>query len=410
MESETRSFIIDGLSDGYIYIDKMPGLAAKKAAYNLFKKNDRKKKIIFSLREMTKGRKKTIYTYTALKEKLNKDSKIYKIIIKKSDSDNRSLNKKGGFIFYDNRNYGHINEKDPILAPDVEWFGVDLWPLEERPISGDWFYNTRDHNEKNEILRIYDKDVLKKIPYIDGKLKNPVTGKIWTEGSLARFTLDDNNSKSDNIFTAVKKLKLHDVQNFLDKGVDPNSRTLEGYNVIDTLINTTYRKRKSIPILKLLIDRGAEIYNSLYTICSSEDYDYFQFVLDMKVDMYTYKKDDYGRKINLLETAITVGDQNHLNMVGAYNLNNLYYVNPDGNTLLHIVVMDSKMFDPQNINLKVSFLYVNRFHKNNEGKTAYEIAINKLKDHIFTDANDEDLVRHAISLIKPEKQGGKNKY
>lgn len=117
MTSKKRSFIVEkspGLfSSGVRYTGSTPGTVAKKVANDLLK-NHNSKKLSFSLRETTKGGKKTIYEYTALKEKLNKPQKdifkTHKIIVKKGGANNN--------------NYG-IDKYMPSLIKEITKFNLD---------------------------------------------------------------------------------------------------------------------------------------------------------------------------------------------------------------------------------------------------------------------------------------------
>jgi len=102
MTSEKRIFTVE--DSGGRYTGKTPGAAAKKAANNLFKRDPDKKQITFSLRDMTRGGKKGIFSYIARKEVLQSPQIVtiagkeisikHKIYIKKggsqSDSDNEN--------------------------------------------------------------------------------------------------------------------------------------------------------------------------------------------------------------------------------------------------------------------------------------------------------------------------------
>jgi len=77
-----RSFTVSNSSikeSGGRYISKTPSAAAKKAASKLFAKKDKDAKnktnsVKFDLRESTRGSDKKVYTYTAVREKLPKQT------------------------------------------------------------------------------------------------------------------------------------------------------------------------------------------------------------------------------------------------------------------------------------------------------------------------------------------------
>lgn len=69
----------------------------------------------------------------------------------------------------------------PKLASNVEWLGPDLMPVNTK--SGKWFYNTRDKNKMEEIVRVFDLKLLDKIKNDE----NPFTRKKWDPQNLATF-------------------------------------------------------------------------------------------------------------------------------------------------------------------------------------------------------------------------------
>ena len=73
----SRKFTVDKSSigeSGGRYNSETPSAAARKAASRLFAKKSDLKPIKFTLREKTRGSSKTLYEYTASKEKLKNPS------------------------------------------------------------------------------------------------------------------------------------------------------------------------------------------------------------------------------------------------------------------------------------------------------------------------------------------------
>lgn len=333
----TRSFKIDSSSSIRRYTGNTPGEAAKKAADYLFLRNGYKSPLIFFLKETTRGGKKEVYTYTAFQKKLKKPQKIT-FNNKDTYRTHKILVKKGG-----------ANNNDRIRNNSNE--------------------NNYDNN--NNINGNNNNNTPRRSDYEDDEWNNSV--------------FDD----MPRLIKATLRLDYNAVKECLDRGDDPNRR----YENLDTLSNLIhvdsfrgYNKSKYFSIIKLLVERGADLIKYINIILDYQRYDMFEYVLSLDIDLYENIIPHYDddNKINLITACYTYGDLKCIEMLDNKYIIDYNYVDNNGDSLLHLIVGTNTN---EMIEKKIKFLTDNNIDiniKNNYGYTAYDILMSKYNEHLFS--------------------------
>lgn len=95
-------------------------------------------------------------------------------------------------------NYTDLEEKLPEFADTVEWLDKSMDATQSISKPGKWFYNTREKDKDNKIVRVYDFTLLNKIK----NKRNPYTNEPWYDiNLLKKFTISgnlNNNISSNN--------------------------------------------------------------------------------------------------------------------------------------------------------------------------------------------------------------------
>lgn len=79
-------------------------------------------------------------------------------------------------------NYESLQEKDPNLADDVKHIVSNKKYTDDLHLIKKWFYDIRDVNTENKIIRVFDKNVLNK------NNSNPFTSNAWNKSVLRKFS------------------------------------------------------------------------------------------------------------------------------------------------------------------------------------------------------------------------------
>lgn len=220
-----------------------------------------------------------------------------------------------------------------------------------------------------------------------------------------KYKNSNDNSKELSLFTAIKKLNVNDVKNCLDNGANPNYKLQEDLTPIETLIKTRFDKDKSMQIFRLLVDRGGDIYQALIVICLSDDIDYFKYVLDMNLDLYTYQLiNNNNNKVSLLYVSFSYGSMKTIDMLLKKYPVNFLFIDEDGNNLLHLIMDNNEMFDLSKLRPKIKLLLekgVDINHKNDDDETPYDCAIDMMKDQIFPEHKIKLYTQIEIERINP---------